>query len=179
MDPTKKALEGLKGVKAAEVKHLKDTRGTVKVDYDPAEITVEAIVKATERSNHNYRVAVGDPKDVPIPSEEIDCRIISSGGRFKIEENLGKGKITVVDFYVDDRPSRDMDAWLSTLAKVHGFARRRVLAEPDSSALKQAKELFKIEKLPYLRLYGRDGTFLAEWKEPARDPFEDEIKKRK
>jgi hypothetical protein len=161
------------------VKHLKDTRGTVKVDYDPAEVTVEAIVKATERSNHNYRVAVGDPKDVPIPTEEIDCRIISSGGRFRIEENLAKGKLTVVDFYVDDRAGRDMDAWLSTLAKVHGFARRRILAEPDSSALKQAKELFKIEKLPYLRIYGRDGAFLTAILSPDRDLVEAELRGRK
>ncbi len=162
------------------MKYLEGTRGTVRVGYDPAVLTVEQIVKATELSNPNYRVAVGDPKDVPVPSEEIDCRIISSGGRFHLDEVMAKGKLTLVDFYVDDRVCRDVDAWLSTLAKVHGFARRRVNVDtPGSAASRQMKELFGVEKVPYARLYGKDGAFIVEWKTPERGTVEAEIKKRK
>jgi hypothetical protein len=159
------------------VKHLEGTRGTVKVDYDPNQLTVDQIVRATELSNHNYRVAVGDPKDVPVPSEEIDCRIIASGMKFRIEENLAKGKLTIVDFYVEDRPCREVDAWLATLSKKHGFARRRVNVDtPDSPASRQLKELFGVEKVPYARLYGKDGAFVKEFRTPSRDEVEAAVK---
>ena len=167
-------------MKSTEVKYLEGTRGMVRVGYDPAVLTVEQIVTATEKSNPNYRVAVGDPKDVPVPSEEIDCRIVSSGGKFHLDEVMAKGKLTLVDFYVDDKVCREVDAWLSTLAKVHGFARRRVdIDSPESAAFKQMKELFGVDKIPYARLYGKDGAFLVEWKTPSRDAVEAEIKKRK
>lgn len=161
------------------MRHLEGTRGSATVGYDPAIVTVEAIAEATTLSNSNYRVTVGDPKTVPVPSEEIDCRIVSSGGKFHLDEVMAKNKLTLVDFYADDKTCREVDAWLATLAKTHGFARRRVNAEsPDTAAFKQMKELFGVEKLPYVRLYGKDGAFLVEWKEPQRNTVEAEIKKR-
>jgi hypothetical protein len=163
-----------------DVRHLEGDRGSIRLDYDPAQIKVEEIVQATEKVNASYRVTVGEPKDVPEPSAAVDFRIISSGGPFHLDEALSKSKPTLVDFAcMDDKACAQADAWLSKLARKHSAARRRVDVggpKDNTAAAAQMKRDFGVEGVPYVRLYAKDGIFVKEWKAPAMEEVDAALK---
>lgn len=160
-----------------EVKYLEGSRGQVTFRYRPAEVTVEALVKAVEKSNTGYRVTVGDPKTVPPPTGDIDFRILSTGAAFEIEPALAKGKITIVFFMMDGHlPSTLLGVKIDTLAqKYKGVAVRQVnlgRADGSDAAARQVKRDFGVSEAPYVRVYGRDGKFLREVKGNKPDEIE-------
>lgn len=130
-----------------------------------------------EKANAGYKVTVGRPEDVPLPTGDIDFRIIATGGAWQIEPHLAKGKITIVQFYLDGHlPSTLLGVKIDTLAqKYKGVAVRKVnLGKSDWSdaAAVQLKKEFGVSELPYVRVYGRDGAFVKEVKGNRPDEIE-------
>lgn len=180
MPETERALSGLRGVRSVKAAYLEGARGSVTIEYDPAVVTVDELVRATEKSNSEYIVTVGDPATVPPADTSVDYRVISSGGPFRLEESLAAGKATVVVFGDDGhRASQQLDSWITTLAKKHRAAVRKVhVGDPKgtSSAAEQMRRDFGADVIPYVRLYGKDGGFVRDWRNPSRDEVEEALR---
>ncbi len=125
--------------------------------YRKGETTVEELLRAVEKANVLYRVAIGEPDRVPSPSENVDFRILSSGGPYAIEPNLAKGRITILQF----AGGADWgDARLDRLAQKFGAAVRKIIAV--GAAARQMETDFGRRELPYFRVYDRNGALTGE-----------------
>lgn len=131
------------------------TRGSVTLRYRRTETTLEELVRAVERVNPVYRVTVGDPTRVPAPTDDLDFRLISSGGAYEIPSHLARGKVTIVQFGDDGA-----DWKLEALAQKEGWAIRKIIVSGEAQV--QLERDFGAKRLPYYRVYDREGIFRGE-----------------
>ena len=93
-----------------------------------------------------------------------DVRLISMQGEpVDIMKHLAPGKFTVIDFYADwCPPCLELTPRLENLAAAHdGLAVRKINVEHWNTPV-VAQYGVQSRGLPYLRLYGPDGTMVAD-----------------
>jgi thiol-disulfide isomerase/thioredoxin len=162
--PILKALKGVSGVT------------DVKLDWKAGVATVE-VPEGFERSKLRDAVAAigyeavfeGEArKDLqPLPEEErrsLDIRSASDGAKIDLLAVVVPGKVTVLDYWAEwCSPCHLLDARLQHLVKANpGIAVRRVnVGKWDNDAAKQATREFRVEALPYVRIYDAKGKFVG------------------
>ena len=89
-------------------------------------------------------------------------KTIATGTEVDLEAHLVKGKFTIFDYYAD---------WcgpcLKLAKRIESYAvsrddiaiRKIDIVDWHSAAAKQATKTYKLAGLPYVRIYGPDGTF--------------------
>lgn len=153
MPETRKALEGLKGVRSFEVRYLGGTRGRVSFLYMEGQTTPEELVRAVEKTNPAYRVSIGEPPK----ADKLDFRALSAREDFDLRPLLAPGKVTIVQFFEDgDWDSIALGMRLDNLALKYRCALRKVtLAGPGARA--------KLGRpVPYAAVYGPTGVAMGD-----------------
>jgi thiol-disulfide isomerase/thioredoxin len=102
------------------------------------------------------------PEDVV---RTLDIKTDTSGRRADIAKLVVPGKITIIDFYADwCGPCRVLENRLEHLmagGRRNELAIRRLnIGKWDNALAKQATHEFKLEALPYIRVYDRKGQFV-------------------
>ena len=162
--PIVKALKGVAGVSGA------------KVDWKAGVATVE-VPQGFDRGRLRDAVAAigyeavfdGEMrKDLqPLPEEErsaLDIGSASDGAKVDLSAVVVPGKITVLDYWAEwCSPCHLLDARLQHLVKARPeIAVRRVnVGKWDNDAARQATREFRIEALPYVRIYDAKGRFVG------------------
>jgi len=162
--PIVKALKGVSGVS--------DT----KVDWKAGIATVE-VPEGFDRTRLRDAVAAigyeavfdGETrKDLqPLSEEErrgLDIKAATDGARIDLKTVAVPGKITVLDYWAEwCSPCHLLDARLQHLVKANpDVAVRRVnVGKWDNDAAKQATREFRLEALPYVRVYDAKGKFVG------------------
>jgi len=162
--PIVKALKGVSGVSDA------------RVDWKAGVATVE-VPEGFDRTKLRDAVAAigyeavfdGEArKDLqPLSEEErrgLDIRPASDGARIDFKTVVVPGKVTVLDYWAEwCSPCHLLDARLQHLVKANpDVAVRRVnVGKWDNDAAKQATREFRLEALPYVRVYDAKGKFVG------------------
>jgi len=162
--PILKALNGIRGVENAKLDWKK---GVATVEL-PAGFDKGKIKKAMDAIGYEA-VFPGDvQKDLkPLPAEVVKTLdIVSFDGKTKVDigKVLARGKITVLDYWAEwCSPCHFLEARLQHLLKGDpGIAVRRVdVGKWDNAAAKQATSEFRLEALPYVRVYDSRGKFVG------------------
>jgi copper chaperone CopZ len=160
--PIVKALKGVAGV------------GDAKVDWKAGVATVE-VPEGFDRSKLRDAVAAigyeavfdGEARKdlLPLSEEErrgLDIQSASEGAKIDLQTVLAAGKITVLDYWAEwCSPCHLLDARLQHLVKASpDVAVRRVnVGKWDNDAARQATREFRLEALPYVRVYDAKGKF--------------------
>ncbi len=98
---------------------------------------------------------------------EIDEKLIAKREKVDIQNHLVDGKYTIIDYYAKwCRGCQLLESNLKKLAKRRGdIAIRRVnIVSWSSPAAREAIREYKMGQIPYLRVYGKDGSLLGEVK---------------
>ena len=104
----------------------------------------------------------------PLTADErkrADIKVASHGEAFDVRKNLARGKYTIFDFWAEwCGPCHLLTPKIERLVLEHeNVALRTIdLKQWDSPAGKQATKEFKLPGLPYVRVYGPDGTFVGD-----------------
>jgi thiol-disulfide isomerase/thioredoxin len=162
--PILKALKGVSGV------------SNVKLDWKAGVAAIE-VPEGFDRSKLRDAIAAigyeavfdGEArKDLqPLPEEErrgLDISSASDGARIDVASVIVPGKITVLDYWAEwCSPCHLLDARLQHLVKANPqVAVRRVnVGKWDNDAAKQATREFRLEALPYVRVYDAKGKFVG------------------
>ena len=162
--PIERALKGVSGVRS------------VKLDWKAGVATVE-VPEGFDRSKLRDAVAAigyeavfdGEArKDLQaLPEEErrgLDIASASDGARIDLAAVVVPGKITLLDYWAEwCSPCHLLDARLQHLVKANPqIAVRRVnVGKWDNDAAKQATREFRLEALPYVRVYDAKGKFVG------------------
>jgi len=156
----------------ADVPGIRDVR----VDFGTASGVVAAddrvaaadIRSALSSYGFEARFPRDDPADsVPLSEEArsgLDIRTVSHGEVVNIEAELAPGKVTIFDYYADwCGPCHLLTPKLERLVKRYGnVALRKVdIVDWKSDAAKQATSEFRLGGLPYVRVYGPNGSVLG------------------
>jgi thiol-disulfide isomerase/thioredoxin len=90
-----------------------------------------------------------------------DIQVISKGRPLNLRTHLAAGKYTLFDYYADwCPPCRELSPRLEELARQHdNLALRKIDIVSWSHPVAQQQG---VTDLPFLRLYGPDGTLVAE-----------------
>jgi len=162
--PILKALKALPDVKNPKL-DWKAGAATVEVPagYDREKIRTalkdlgfEAVFPGEERADLK-----------PLPEEAVarlDIAPASHGEKIDIAKTVVPGKITVLDYGATwCGPCHVLEARLQRLVMGNpGIAVRRVdVGKWDNAAAKQATSEFRIESLPYVRVYDASGKFVG------------------
>lgn len=94
----------------------------------------------------------------------LDIRTVSHGEEIQISDHLVAGKFTIVDYYAEwCGPCLLLGHEIEALLVERGdVALRKVdIVSWDTAAAKQITSAFKIEGIPYTRVYGPKGKFLG------------------
>lgn len=103
----------------------------------------------------------------PLPEEErrrLDIQSASEGARIDLAAVAVPGKVTVLDYWAEwCSPCHLLDARLQHLVKANpDVAVRRVnVGKWDNDAARQATREFRLEALPYVRVYDAKGKFVG------------------
>jgi copper chaperone CopZ len=162
--PIVKALKGVSGVSDAQV------------DWKAGIATVE-VPEGFDRTRLRDAVAAigyeavfdGEArKDLqPLPEEErreLDIKSATDGARIDLKTVVVPGKVTVLDYWAEwCSPCHLLDARLQHLVKANpDVAVRRVnVGKWDNDAARQATREFRLEALPYVRVYDAKGKFVG------------------
>jgi len=162
--PIVKALKGVAGV------------SDPKVDWKAGVATVEVPAGFDRTKLRDAVAAIGYEavfdgearKDLlPLPEEErrgLDIKSATDGARIDLKTVVVPGKITVLDYWAEwCSPCHLLDARLQHLVKASSdVAVRRVnVGKWDNDAAKQATREFRLETLPYVRVYDAKGKFVG------------------
>ena len=162
--PILKALKGVSGVTAA------------KLDWKAGVATVEVPEGFDTKKLRDAVAAIGyeavfdgeERKDLkPLPEEErsaLDIRSASDGAKIDLSAVVVAGKVTVIDYWAEwCSPCHLLDARLQHFVKANpDVAVRRVnVGKWDNDAAKQATREFRLEALPYVRVYDAKGKFVG------------------
>lgn len=161
--PILEALREIPGVRNASLDWKAGT-ATVEVPegFDPARIQ-----SALDAIGYEAVFAGERRKDLqPLPDEvrkRLDIAPASEGDRIDIARVLVPGKITVLDYWAQwCSPCHLLDTRLQHL--VQGDPRiavRRInVGKWDNAAARQATREFRVEALPYVRVYDSSGKFV-------------------
>jgi copper chaperone CopZ/thiol-disulfide isomerase/thioredoxin len=162
--PILRALKGVSGVRSASLDWKKGV-ATVEVaeGFDReklrkaiSEIGYEAVFPGEER------------KDLAPLSEEIrrtlDIASASEGDKIDVSKTLVPGKVTILDYWAEwCSPCHLLDARLQHLVAGNPrLAVRRInVGKWDNAAARQATSEFRLEALPYVRVYDARGKFVG------------------
>lgn len=137
----------------------------VRVTYVEAKTRPEALVSAVREAGYAAELGPGRgayAPEVTFP-EGADVEWISRAGEdVDVEAHRVSGKVTVVDFYAKwCGPCRDVDREMAAiLATDPDVALRKVNVMAWDTAVAK-RYLSKVESLPYVLVYGRDGKRVA------------------
>lgn len=162
--PILKALNGIRGVSNATLDWKK---GIATVEVSEGLDTGE-IKKTLDGIGYEAVFPGETQKDLkPLPPEIVKTLdIVSFDGKTKVDigKALGSGKVTVVDYWAEwCSPCHFLDARLQHLLKGNPrVAVRRIdVGKWDNAAAKQATSEFRLEALPYVRVYDARGKFVG------------------
>ena len=139
------------------------------MDYDPEVITLERIFEVIQAQGYTPSLEAPQrpaAEAAALGAKErasLDIRTVSRGKGIRIEEHLVAGKFTILDYYADwCGPCLLLSHELERLlAERSDLALRKVdIVSWESEAAKQIKA-FGIKGIPYLRVYGPQGSFLG------------------
>src|SRR5688572_5381249 len=161
--PVQKALRSLEGIKSAVV-DWKASTATVELAPGFDKTQVKTALAASGYGAVFPGETGGDLK--PLTDElrnTLDLITYADGKRFRIDDLLAGGKITVVDFYADwCGPCHVLDTRMQHYMLSHpGIALRRInMGKWDTEAAKQATREFRVAALPYVRVYDANGKLV-------------------
>lgn len=138
--------------------------------HDPALLSEADLLLAAashaDEAGKPFKVSIGavEPEVEATPDEvaSLDMTTIATGTEVTLEDHLVKGKFTIFDYYAD---------WCGPCLKLAKKIERYALTRDDlairkidivnwkSASALQATKKYKLAGLPYLRIYGPDGTF--------------------
>jgi len=161
-------LRALRGVPGAGKPTLDWKAGVATVEPGPGfdrerlrkalqEIGYEAVFDGEER--HDLQPL---PEDV---RRTLDIAPASDGEKVELAKTLVPGKITVIDYWAEwCSPCHLLDTRLQHLVRSDSaLAVRRVnMGKWDTAAARQATSDFRIEALPYVRVYDARGKFVGD-----------------
>jgi thiol-disulfide isomerase/thioredoxin len=155
---------------------LRSIRGVTKVTVDltSSEARVEAnrtvtkdeIRAALKKTGLEARFE-GEERVPRLSAEErarLDIRVASRGAAIELRRHLARGKVTIFDFWADwCGPCHLLTPRLERLVHANdGVALRTIdVSSWESEIAKQATRDFRMNALPYVRVYGRDGRFVG------------------
>ncbi|HET7435838.1 MAG TPA: cation transporter [Thermoanaerobaculia bacterium] len=162
--PIVKALRAVPGVKSVK---LDWKAGVATVDV-PAGFDREQLHKALTNLGFEAVFPGETRKDLqPLPeaaNQALDVQTDEEGKKLDLKTLLVPGKVTIVDFYANwCGPCSVLEMRIRNYMHTHeGFALRRVnVGKWDTPAAVQATREFRAEALPYVRIYDRNGKFVA------------------
>lgn len=155
------AIIGLDGVQKASFHKMS---AEVRYRYDSTRIETSEIIDIIQKEGFTVVEGPGQGhyKAYPHYPEGSDVVIIERGGaRIDLQKHLRLGKYTIIDFYA---------AWCGPCRKL-GESLVRIIKDNPSIALRKidivdwdrpvAKQhLSGVSRLPYVRIYGPDGTLI-------------------
>ena len=103
----------------------------------------------------------------PLPEDvrrTLDIAAASDGAKIDVAKTLVSGKVTVLDFWAEwCSPCHLLDIRLQHLVQASPrLAVRRIdVGKWDNAAAKQATSEFRVESLPYVRVYDARGKFVG------------------
>lgn len=169
-ETAEKKLKQHPDVLAAKVMFDSKT-GWVRVKKD-RDINREDIRRLLKRTGKRF-TAVFPGEDVPEKYRketekkgvhQMDEKVISYGEKVNLETHIARGRITIFDFYAKwCRGCQLLAPKLMKLSEKHSnIAIRRIDIQAWSSpAARQAIEQYTMAQIPYVRIYGKDGSFLG------------------
>ncbi|HVT44979.1 MAG TPA: thioredoxin domain-containing protein [Thermoanaerobaculia bacterium] len=163
-EPILETLRGIAGVEKAELDWQAGRAKVVLVDgFEKAKlkkaidgIGFEAVFAGEQR-----------PDLQPLPEEvraRLDIVAFTDGSRIDLRKILVPGKVTILDYYADwCSPCHLLDIRLQHLLDSNsGLAVRRIdVGTWDNDAARQATREFRLEALPYVRVYDVKGRFVG------------------
>jgi copper chaperone CopZ len=163
--PITKQLKAVDGVKSASVDwkagtatvELADGVDKQKLRTAITDLGFEAIFPGEAR-----RDLEALPADV---IKTLDIAELPGTKKVDVKALPVKGKITILDVYADwCGPCKVLETRLQRYMQANsGIALRRVnIGKWDNEAAKQATREFRAEGLPYIRVYDRNGKFVAD-----------------
>ena len=162
--PILKALAGISGIQNPKLDWKKGT-ATVEI---PAGFDKGKIKKTLDGIGYEAVFPGETQKDLkPLPPEVVKTLdIVSFDGKTKVDiaKVLAPGKITVLDYWAEwCSPCHFQDARLQHLLQgdPRVAVRRIDVGKWDNAAAKQATSAFRMEALPYVRVYDARGKFVG------------------
>lgn len=159
--PILKALKSVPGVANPKL-DWKTAVATVEV---PETFDREKLRRALQEIGYEavFEGEARRPDLSPLPEDvrrTLDIESASDGERIDVATVLAPGKVTVLDYWAEwCSPCHLLDARLQHLVQANtDVAVRRVnIGKWDNAAAKQATLDFRVEALPYVRVYDRRG----------------------
>jgi len=160
-------LKALKALPDVQNPKLDWKAGTATVDV-PAGYDREKIRTALKDLGFEAVFAGEDRADLkPLPEEvvaRLDIAPASRGEKIDVAKTVVPGKVTVLDYWAEwCGPCHVLEARLQRLVMGNpNVAVRRVdVGKWDNAAAKQATSEFRLESLPYVRVYDAHGKFVG------------------
>ena len=162
--PILRALKGVSGIRNASL-DWKAGLATVEV---PENFDREKLRTALKDIGYEAVFPGEERKDLaPLPEDvrrALDIASASEGDRIDLAKTLVPGKITVLDYWAEwCSPCHLLDIRLQHLVAANPrLAVRRInVGKWDNAAAHQATSDFRLEVLPYLRVYDAKGKFVG------------------
>jgi thioredoxin 1 len=180
--PIVKALNGIKGVRDVKL----DWKAGVATVRIPDGFEKTKIKTAMDAIGYEAVFPGEKQKDLePLPEDVVrTLDIVSYDGKQKVDVKkvLASGKVTVLDYWAEwCSPCKFQDARLQHLVRANpGVAVRRIdVAKWDNAAARQATAEYRLEALPYVRVYDSTGKFVGAVTGGSWDKLLDLIEKAK
>ena len=161
-------LKALKGVPGVENARLDWKAGTATVEVAEG-FDRERIRKALQEIGYEAVFPGEVRKDLqPLPDEvrrTLDISPASDGQKIDVAKTVVPGKVTVLDYWAEwCSPCHLVDIRLQHLVQSNpNLAVRRVnIGKWDNPAAAQATSEFRVEALPYVRVYDARGKFVGD-----------------
>ena len=162
--PILRALKGVSGIRNASL----DWKAGVATVEVPESFDREKLRTALKDIGYEAVFPGEERKDLaPLPEEvrrALDIASASEGDKIDLAKTLVPGKITVLDYWAEwCSPCHLLDIRLQHLVAANPkLAVRRInLGKWDNAAARQATSDFRLEALPYVRVYDAKGKFVG------------------
>jgi thiol-disulfide isomerase/thioredoxin len=153
------ALDGV--VEAKADKHKVE----VSVSYASGEMSPESLDAVVAEQGYTWKREAGAgfwAPEIPFDSSMDVTKISADGEAVDIKAHLAKGKVTVVDFYAAwCGPCRVMTHEIKTILGERSDVALRKIDIVDWDRPVVAQHLQGIERLPHVKVYGKDGALVA------------------
>jgi thiol-disulfide isomerase/thioredoxin len=160
-------LRALKGVSAIRNASLDWKAGVATVEV-PEGFDREKLRSALKNIGYEAVFAGEERKDLaPLPEDvrrALDIASASEGDKIDLTKTLVPGKVTVLDYWAEwCSPCHLLDIRLQHLVAANPrLAVRRInVGKWDNAAAHQATSDFRLEALPYVRVYDARGKFVG------------------
>jgi copper chaperone CopZ len=162
--PILRALKGISGVRNVSL----DWKAGVATVEVPDGFDKEKLRSALKNIGYEAVFAGEERKDLaPLPEDvrrALDIASASEGDKIDLAKTLVPGKITVLDYWAEwCSPCHLLDIRLQHLVAANPkLAVRRInVGKWDNAAARQATSDFRLEALPYVRVYDTRGKFVG------------------